>query len=143
MNKGMVEAWTGVIRENPIEKMASRIHSASGGVRESQALGSFSSPSLGAIMKVGRNKQLFVQDLLNFRVIAISKITLVQKRTSVSLPGYENPKIVRSATCCHVDNLSHPPPAQITTTLLLAQAWDQNIIMQCSFALLHPLHWSR
>ena len=33
----MVEACTGVIRENPILETASRIHSASGGVKASHA----------------------------------------------------------------------------------------------------------
>lgn len=37
---GMAAAWTGVILGNPMVDTASRIHSASGGVRESQALGS-------------------------------------------------------------------------------------------------------
>lgn len=37
MNKGMVEAWTGVIRLNPIQSTASMIHSASDGVNASHA----------------------------------------------------------------------------------------------------------
>lgn len=38
MNRGIVDAWTGVIREKPIAEIASRIHSESGGVSASQAL---------------------------------------------------------------------------------------------------------
>lgn len=38
MNRGIVEACTGVMREKPIVEIASRIHSDSEGVRASQAL---------------------------------------------------------------------------------------------------------
>jgi hypothetical protein len=37
MKRGIVEAWTGVIRENPMAKTASRTHSESAGFRHSQA----------------------------------------------------------------------------------------------------------
>jgi len=37
MNNGIVDAWTGVIRWKPMLEIASRIHSASGGVRASHA----------------------------------------------------------------------------------------------------------
>jgi hypothetical protein len=40
LTRGMVEACTGVILPNPMAAMASKIHSARGGVRASQALGS-------------------------------------------------------------------------------------------------------
>lgn len=39
MNRGIVEACTGVIRLNPMLDTASSIHSASGGVKASQARG--------------------------------------------------------------------------------------------------------
>jgi hypothetical protein len=50
MNRGIVEACTGVIRENPIAETASRIHSDSGGVRASHALEDNADGGLGAIM---------------------------------------------------------------------------------------------
>jgi hypothetical protein len=37
MKRGIVDAWTGVIRENPMAKTASRIHPESGGFKDSQA----------------------------------------------------------------------------------------------------------
>lgn len=46
-----MEAWTGVILPNPMEVMASRIHSAREGVRASHALGSFLASALGAIVQ--------------------------------------------------------------------------------------------
>jgi hypothetical protein len=47
--RGTVETCTGVIRSKPMAKMASNIHSASGGVRPSQALGSFFLATSGAM----------------------------------------------------------------------------------------------
>src|SRR4051812_16043203 len=46
MNNGMVEACTGVIFSNPIDEIASSIHSANGVVKASQARGSFFAFSL-------------------------------------------------------------------------------------------------
>lgn len=37
MNRGIVEAWTGVIRLKPMEATASKTHSDKGGVNASQA----------------------------------------------------------------------------------------------------------
>lgn len=146
VNKGMAEAWTGVILEKPIEETASRIHSARGGVRASQALGSFFSLSPGAIVESLTTPRSFpfLPDPSNLNlVLSLSvRMTLVQERTSVFLPveKSENHR-KRHLLLCPFDP-SHTPLSQITT-LLLAWAWDHNIIMQCSFALLNPLHWSR
>ena len=49
MKRGIVDAWTGVILPKPIDVIASRIHSARGGVKASHALGSFFWLSMGAI----------------------------------------------------------------------------------------------
>lgn len=50
MKRGMVEACTGVILAKPIAAMASSIHSASGGVSASHALGSFFCSVPGAMV---------------------------------------------------------------------------------------------
>jgi len=83
----MVEAWTGVILVNPIEEIASRIHSASGGVRASQALGSFFSSSLGAILEVWPQAATNLSSKINFGLIAIGEndaCLRVDKRHSAS-----------------------------------------------------------
>jgi hypothetical protein len=51
MNSGIVEAWTGVILLKSITFIASKIHSAKGGVKASQALGSFLLVMSGAILR--------------------------------------------------------------------------------------------
>jgi diacylglycerol kinase (CTP) len=68
MNKGIVEACTGVIWVKPIVEMASRIHSERGGVKASHALEegfglSFEVDSTGTILSSGVSPSLFVRVL--------------------------------------------------------------------------------
>lgn len=63
IKRGIVEAWTGVMRAKPIVLMASRIHSAKGGVRASHALGSFFGDSFGGIMSYIYGSLTFLQKL--------------------------------------------------------------------------------
>lgn len=74
----MVEAWTGVIFVKPMDAIASMIHSAKGGVRASQALGSFFWAS-GAMMC----RVVVVKLTLSLRVVVLKNLSgLIDKKLS-------------------------------------------------------------
>lgn len=50
MNRGIAEAWTGVMRVKPIDETASSTHSDRGGLTPSQALADVPDGGLGAII---------------------------------------------------------------------------------------------
>ncbi len=63
MNKGIVEAWTGVIRLKPMLSTASIIHSASGGVNPSQARDEFDGGFILEIRRIQMANTLGIKEI--------------------------------------------------------------------------------
>lgn len=70
----MVDAWTGVILPKPMEAIASKIHSANGGVRASQALGSFFGGSGPMVLSVA----VFSGEMLEYKI----PVELIDKKAA-------------------------------------------------------------